>query len=248
MSSVSIRTTMIFILIGAAAGCAVPAEKDAPEETAVESQAVECSKECILAMVNRQLSLMGEFGNEEEFVRALRELVAVGPAVVPVVAEVYKAWSVSVPPDKAESARPGEMRWRAAHLLGLLGSRDGIKPLNEIATTKLPDPEVDEQLFADEYRVRLRAIAGLEALGAAEQLKAIYSAGDLLRNPAAASLYALGIDVGGIQLIDARKALAEDVADAKDYNPNNGRPAQPEKPGSRAFKVAPRTDTPAITR
>ncbi len=76
--------------------------------------------------------------------------------------------------------------------------------------------------------------------------KAIYSAGDLLRNPAAASLYALGIDVGGIQLIEARKALAEDVADVKDYNPNNGRPAQPEKPGSRAFKVA-LGPTPAIT-
>ncbi|WP_437307177.1 hypothetical protein [Sorangium sp. So ce388] len=248
MSSVSIRNSIILVCIALSAGCAAPAEKDAPEDTAVDSQALECSRECILAMVNRQLSLMGEFGNEAEFERALRELVAIGPAVVPVVAEVYKEWSVSAPPDRAESARPGEMRWRAAHLLGLLGFREAIDPLNAIATIPLPDPLKDEHLFADEYRVCLRAIAGLERLHAAAELRAIHDAGGLLRNPAAASLYALGIDVGGIRLIDARRALAEDVADTKDYNPNAGREAQPEKPGSREFRVTPRTDTPATTR
>ncbi len=57
-------------------------------------------------MVNRQLSLMDEFGSEEEFTRCAPGAAAIGPAVVLVVAEVYKAWSVSVLPDKAESARP----------------------------------------------------------------------------------------------------------------------------------------------
>lgn len=248
MSSVSIRNSMILICIALSAGCAAPAEKDAPEDTAVESQAIECTRECILAMVNRQLALMGEFGDDAEFEASLRELVAVGPAVLHVAVDVYKEWSVSAPPDSTESARPGEMRWRAAHLLGLLGFREGIDPLNEIAAAPLPDPREDEHLFADEYRVRLRAIVGLERLGAADELKAIHSAGGLLRTPAAASLYALGIDVGGIRLIDARRALAEDVADSKDYNPNSGRAAQPEKPGSREFKVTPRTDTPSTAR
>ncbi|MGK3967590.1 hypothetical protein WMF38_25885 [Sorangium sp. So ce118] len=248
MWSSSIRNSMMIIGIALSAGCAAPAEKDSPEETEVESQAIECARECILEMMNRQLSLMGEFGNDAEFERALRELVAIGPSVVPVVVDVYKEWSVSVPPDRTESARPGEMRWRAAHLLGLLGFREAIDPLNAIATIPLPDPSKDEHLFADEYRVRLRAIDGLERLHAAAELRAIHAAGGLLRNPAAASLYALGIDVGGIRLIDARRALAEDVADIKDHNPNAGREAQPEKPGSREFRVTPRTDTPAIAR
>lgn len=248
MSSVSIRNSMILLCVALSAGCAAPAERDAPEDTAVDSQAIECGKDCIQAMVNRQLALMGEFDNDAEFDASLRELVAAGPAVVPVVVGVYKEWSVSASPDPTVPARPGEMRWRAAHLLGLLGFRDGIDPLNAIATSPLPEPGKDEHLFADEYRVRLRAIVGLERLHAADELKAIHSAGDLLRTPAAASLYALGIDVGGIKLVDARKALAEDIADAKDYNPNLGRPAQPDKPGDRKFKVTPRTDTPSTAR
>ncbi|AUX48196.1 hypothetical protein SOCE26_097270 [Sorangium cellulosum] len=239
---------MMLVFLALAAGCGAPAERDAAEQTGVESQALECDRECIRAMVNRHLALMGEFGNEAAYEASLRELTALGPEVVRVVVEVYDAWSLSAPPDRTESARPGEMRWRAAHLLGSLRQREGIGPLEEIATTPLPEPVEDEHVFADEYRVRLRAIAGLEKLGAAAELRAIYAHGGLLRTPAAASLYALGIDVGGIRFVDARTALAEDVADATDHNPNAGRPAQPEKPGSRAFRVTPRTDTPATIR
>ncbi|WP_437736405.1 hypothetical protein [Sorangium sp. So ce1335] len=241
------RTSMTLVFLALLAGCAAPAEPDPAEDTAEESQSLECDRECIQAMVNRHLSLMGEIGDEAPYERSLRELRAIGPAVVPAAVTAYRTWSQSAPPDPEEPARPGEMRWRATHLLGALGFREAIASLGAIAGSSLPEPGADEQLFGDEVRIRLRAIAGLEKLGATAELRAIHARGDLLRTPAAASLHALGIDVG-VRFVDMRTALAEDVADTTDANPNAGRPPQPDTPGSREFRVTPRNDTPAIDR
>lgn len=248
MFSVSGRKAIVLVCLALSAGCGVSADTDELDDVDMEFQALECDRECIRAMVNRLLLLMGEFGNDNAFAAALRELAAVGPDVVPVVMEVYSSWSASAPPDTTQSARPAEMRWRAVHLLGSLGLAAGIDRLDAIARVELPDPRVGEDAFGDEYRIRLRAVAGLEKLGATDKLLAIHALGNLLRTPAAVSLYELGIDVGGLQRVDARRALAEDVADFTDYNPNAGRPAQPEKPGSPIFRVTPRNDTPAAPR
>ncbi|MGK3995522.1 hypothetical protein [Sorangium sp. So ce1024] len=244
------RASISLVFLALLAGCAAPAEPDPAEDTRQESQALECDRECIRAMVNKHLSLMGELGDEATYERSLRELRAIGPEVVTAAVAAYRTWSLSAPPDPGEPARPGEMRWRAVHLLGTLGFREAIPTLDAIATSSLPEPgpDTDEQLFGDEFRVRLRAIAGLESLGAVAELKAIYARGDLLRKPAAASLHALGVEVDGIRFVDMKKALAEDVADATDVNPNTGRPPQPDTPGSREFRVTPRTDTPVIDR
>ncbi|WP_434046686.1 MULTISPECIES: hypothetical protein [Sorangium] len=245
MRLTSSRASLTLVFLSLIAGCAAPAEPDPAEDTGVESQSLECDRDCIRAMVNKHLALMGELGDERTYEVSLRELRAVGPAVVSGAVAAYRAWSLSAPPDPEEPARPGEMRWRAAHLLGALGFREAIASLDAIARSPLPEPGADEELFADEVRVRLRAIAGLEKLGAAAELRAIYALGGLLGRPAAASLYALGIDVGGLRFVDGRTARAEDVADTTDLNPNAGRPVQPDTPGSREFRVTPRIDTPA---
>ncbi|WP_438019415.1 hypothetical protein WMF18_10220 [Sorangium sp. So ce315] len=250
MTSTRTRSSISLVFLALLAGCAAPAEPDPAEDTGVESQSLECDRECIRAMVNKHLSLMGELGDERTYEASLRELRAIGPEVVPAAVAAYRTWSLSAPPDPAEPARPGEMRWRAVHLLGTLGFREAIRSLDAIAASALPEPgpDTDEKLFADEFRVRLRAIAGLENLGAVAELRAIHARGDLLRTPAAASLHALGIDVGGVRFVDMKKALAEDVADATDASPNAGRPPQPDTPGSPEFRVTPRSDTPTLAR
>ncbi|KYF50319.1 hypothetical protein BE08_42160 [Sorangium cellulosum] len=250
MRRTRISASISLVFLALLAGCAAPAEPDPAEDTAEESQSLECDRECMEAMVNKHLAIMGELGDEAAYERSLRELRAIGPEVVRAAVSAYRTWSLSAPPDPEEPARPGEMRWRATHLLGALGFREAIASLDAIAGSPLPEPgpDTDEQLFGDEFRVRLRAIAGLEKLGAAAELRAIYARGDLLRKPAAASLHALGIDIGDIRFVDMKTALAEDVADTTDLNPNAGRPPQPDTPGSREFRVTPRTDTPVLDR
>jgi hypothetical protein len=137
------------------------------------------------------------------------------------------------------------MRWRAVHLLGSLAMRDAVSSLYDIAKTPLPDPRLDEELFGDEVRIHLRAIAGLEKLNAIDELKDLYSLGGVLRNSTAASLFVLGVNVGNVSRVDAQKALAEETVDSTNYKTGTGRPPQPEKPGSRTFRVTPRFDTPA---
>ena len=212
------------LLIAAAAAPAV-AQRDA------------CDAACIQAKVDRHLLLMGEFGNEEAMTASLRDLVAIGTPVVQVVVDTYDAWTRIEEPDPLRDERPAEMRWRTVYLLGELGMRDGVRALYEIAKTPLPDPRLDEEAFADEMRLHLRAVAGLENLGAIDELWDLYSDGGVLRNATAASLFVLGVNVGGVRRVDARTALAEETVDARVVNPTP--PARREIPGLRTSPPQP---------
>jgi hypothetical protein len=214
----------------------------------VAAQKDTCDTDCVRAKVDRHLLLMGEYDNEEQLEASLRALVAAGPQVVEIAAGTYEAWSRVELPEPDGGVTPGEMRWRAVYLLGSLGMRDAVRNLYSIAQAPLPRPELDEDAFGDEVRIRLRAVAGLENLGAVDELRRLYDGGGVLRNSTAASLFVLGVNVGGVYRTDARTALAEEKVDSKDYNPNQGRPAQPELPGSPTFQVTPRRDTPATPK
>lgn len=214
----------------------------------VAAQRDSCDEACVQAKVDRHLLLMGEFDNDAALEASLRDLVAAGPQVVRVAAHTYEAWSRIETPEPTGGASPAEMRWRAVYLLGSLGMRDAVAQLSTIASTPLPRPELGEDAFGDEVRIRLRAIAGLEDLGAVNELRDLYTSGGVLRNATAASLFVLGVNVGGVSRIDARTALAEEKMDPRIYNPNEGRPAQLDLPGSPRFRVTPRFDTPSTPK
>jgi len=234
------KRLMLIVVFGSLAsgllGQAQQTENTAQDDARLES------------MVERHFALMGEFGDEEALQASLKQLVAVGPRVVRIVREAYNHWSRQETADPTTGTRPGEMRWRAIHLLGSLGQTEAVPALFDVARTPLPDPRRSEQMFADEYRIRLRAVAGLERLKAVDELKELYEIGGVLRNPTAASLYALGTNVGQVRRVDVKTALAEDTADSKDYNRGKGRVAQPDKPGSAKASIKRRPDTPAIKR
>ena len=141
-----------------------------------------CDSACLQDKVDRHLLLMGEFDNEAALTASLRDLIASGAPVLRTVEDTYAKWSRVEVTEPDGSARPGEMRWRVVYLLGSLGMRDAVRPLYEIAKAELPDPRLDEQTFADELRIQLRAVAGLESLGAIDELRGLYRAGGLLRN------------------------------------------------------------------
>ena len=210
----------------------------------------DCDRVCTMRrQVDRHLALMGEIGDENEkaLQASLRELTALGPPVVRVVHDAYNDWSRTKEADEAAPARPGEMRWRAAYLLGVLGLPDAKRLLYDIARREGPDPRRNEIDYADEHRVKLRAVAGLEQLKAVEELKALHERAGTLSNATAAALFELGVNVGRVSRVDARTALAKDVADPKDYKPNKGRPPQPSRPGEAGapdVKVHPRPDSP----
>lgn len=210
--------------------------------------AQKCDDACVRAKVDRHLLLMGEFDNDAALEASLRDLVEAGPQVVRAAADAYETWSRAERPEPTGGASPSEMRWRAVYLLGSLGMRDAVAGLTTIANTPLPRPELGEDAFTDEVRIRMRSIAGLENLGAVDALRDLYVRGGVLRNATAASLFELGVNVGGVTRIDARTALAEERMDPKIYNPNEGRPAQLDLPGSPRFRVKPRFDTPSTPK
>jgi hypothetical protein len=230
----------------------------AEAQVATPPAGAKCDAACLQAKVDRHLSvLMAEIGprevapekREEAMQASLKDLAAAGPAGVRAAREAYDHWSREDAPEPTTGVRPGEMRWRAVHLLGSLGQREAIPTLHYIARTPLPEPlAVSEQRYADEYRIRLRAIAGLENLKAVDELKDVYEMGGVLRNPAAASLFELGVNLGRVRKVDAKTALEKDTADPKDYHPNKGRVPQAEKPGSPKADVKRRTDTPSVER
>lgn len=217
--TLSLQSAGAALLLIAAAAAPAVAQRDA------------CDAACIQAKVDRHLLLMGEFGNEEAMTASMRDLVAIGTPVVPVVVDTYDAWTRLEEPDPLEDERPAEMRWRAVYLLGDLRMRDGVRALYDIAKTPMPDPRLDEDAFADEMRIHLRAVAGLETLGAIDELRDLYADGGVLRNATAASLFVLGENVGGVRRIDARRALAEETVDPRIINPTP--PARRDIPGSR---------------
>jgi hypothetical protein len=218
-------TALAMIAFGATAG-------PRSANTSNQLQTRNCDQLCLQTKVNKHLMLMGEFGSDEALEASLKDLRAAGQPLVHIVQESYRNWSVS-PGMMEGNARPAEMRWRAIHLLGSLDSKEAIPFLYELAKKPLPDPKAGEILLDDEYRLRLRAIGGLEKLKATTELKTLYDLGGVLRNPTAASLYELGINVGGVSKVDVNSALADEGRDdeQKDLRSNKGRPAQLKKPG-----------------
>jgi hypothetical protein len=212
--------------------------------TSTQIPAGNCDQICLQTKVNNHLMLMGEFGNDEALDASLKDLRASGQPVVRIVQETYRNWSESPGKQKGD-ARPAEMRWRAVHLLGSLNSKEATPFLYELANKPLPNPKHGEVLVADEYRLRLRAIGGLEKLKATTELKALHERGGVLRNATAASLYEVGINVGGVSKVEVEKALADEGTDEhKDISPNKGRPAQLKKPGREKIYPTRRPGTP----
>jgi len=245
MTPKHVRILIMFIATAAAAVGVTGRLR--PSDSASQTPA-KCGRACLQAKVDRHLFLMGEFGRDDALQSSLKELVAAGPPVVRVVQDTYNRWSRPESYNPKTGLRPGEMRWRALYLLGSLNSADATPFLYEIARKPLPDPRQGEIAFADEYRLCLRAIGGLEKLKATAELKDLHELGGVLRNPTAVSLYELGINVGGVSRVDVKKALAEDTADYTDFKPGKGRPPQLKKPGREKTQPTRRPDTPFITK
>lgn len=241
------KHVVILILLMATAAAAVAVSAKLPPSSISQTPGGICNRVCLQAKVDRHLLLMGEFGSDERLQSSLRDLIAEGPPIVRVVQDTYNHWSRPENYNPKAGVPPAEMRWRAVHLLGRLAFADARRFLYEIARKPLPDPRKGEIKFADEYRVVLRAIGGLEALKATDELKALHELGGVLSNPTAVSLFELGVKVGDVSRVDVRKALAEDTADYKDFNPGKGRAPQLKKPGKYKTQPKRRPDTPLVT-
>ena len=236
------------ILIGAIAAIAVVLIVDLRSASgSPQTNAGKGERAALQAKVDRYLMQMGEFNNDRALETSLKDIQAGGAPLVRIVENTYQSW---VKPDATMkgNARPAEMRWRAIHLLGSLNSPEAIPFLYELAKQPLPDPRCGETEYGDAYRITLRSIDGLQKLKATEELKDLNEIGGVLSNPTAVALYELGVNVGGVKAIDARKALADDVPDAKDYNQNKTRPAQLKKPGDEKIQPIRRPDSPLIRK
>jgi hypothetical protein len=250
---VNVNYRCVGLLLGLACGTARADDLVPHKAPPVGQPSGDCDRVCKMRVkVDSHLALMGEIGEdaEKQLQASLRELVALGPPVVRVVHDAYNSWSRTKEADEAAPARPGEMRWRATYLLAALGFPDAKRLLYDVARSEEPDPRRGEVAYADEHRVKLRAVAGLQQLKAVDELKALHERGGTLSNATAAALFELGVNVGRVTRVDARAALAKDVADAKDYKPNKGRPPQaipPGEPGAPDVKVQPRPDSPKAT-
>lgn len=236
---------MLFFLVAIAAASLVATAK----LSAVNVDPAPQTGTSLQAKVDRHLAMMGEIGNEESLRGSLRSLAADGPQLVSVLEDTYNQWSRAENANLKANVRAGELRWRVIHLLGELNSQEARPFLFQTAKTPIPDCKKNEVMYADEYRIRLRAIAGLENLKAVEELRELHEIGGVLKNPTAASLFVLGVKVNNdVSRVEARKALADDVPDSRDYNKGAGRPAQEKKPGKEKISPVRRQDTPIIRR
>ncbi len=118
----------------------------------------ECDTVCIEVKVYRHLKLMGEFGQDKAIQASLRELTELGAPVARVAHDIFSELTRTLPADLRKSAQQNIMRWRVVHLMGDLGQPESILPLYDIARQSLPNPQADENVFAQEYRIRLRPI------------------------------------------------------------------------------------------
>lgn len=218
---------------------APPPEKDA-------SAAGACIGDCIAEKVVEHLNAMDRFDAEEQLQASQKALAALGPTVVRAIFDVYNAHT-RPGAQVSHGVRAGEMRWRAVYLLGVLGIPDAVPILYDIARQPLPDPRAGEQVYADEYRIRLRAIAGLEQAKAVEPLQRLHEPRGPLTNATTAALFVAGVRMPGARLTPALRALGEDRADPADHHPNKERLERQRgraRPGSSKFKPVPREDTP----
>lgn len=184
--------------------------------------------------IERYFRLLDEPTSEKRQQELLEKLRA-QPKTVGRTIELYRVLSKAA---LSENNNFGEARWRALYLLGELRSVEAVGFLTDIALLPLPKagPRT-ERLYRIEYRLRARAIDGLEKAGAADSLARIYKSGELVSGMAAAALFELGRPPEGIVALDPKRVIGQ--GDPKDYNPARGRigerlplplPASPGEP------------------
>ena len=180
--------------------------------------------------LDRHFQLMDQQGAEDDLKRSLKRLQR-DPEIVEDVVALYELLTAI---SKEDNEFYGEARWRALHLLGELRNPRAKDFLFKFASTPMPSPErAGEVNYKVEYRLRARAIAGLEKLKETKLLTQIYNENNLFRGLAAASLYELGRPPAGVVKVDGIKTLG--YGDPKDYNPKKG--SLPDKlPSSRDEK------------
>ncbi len=167
--------------------------------------------------LNRHFQLMDLPDAEDQLQQSLKRLQG-NPQTVEDVVTLYKQLTDLSGKDNEFY---GEARWRALYLLGELQDSRATSLLFEIASTPMPNPErVGEVNYNVEYRLRARAIEGLEKLKAIELLMKIYDENDLFRGLAAASLFELDLPPEGVVEIDGIKVLG--YGDPKDYHAAKG--------------------------
>lgn len=161
----------------------------------------------IATEVADHFDLMDRSGSDAALDASLTTLRA-RAGIVDEVEGLYEALTQSDLASQEDLPGLGYARWKAVSLLGSLGDSAAIEPLSRIARMALPSPErVSEERFATEYRIRLRAIAGLEALKAVDRLEGFLGDSGLLRGAVAASLYELGRPPQGVVEIDKNDEL-----------------------------------------
>jgi hypothetical protein len=146
----------------------------------------------------------------------LLENLRAEPETVGRTIELYNTLSNAASP---ENDYFGEARWRALYLLGELRSDEAARFLADIALQPLPEPK-SEELYRSEYRLRARAIDGLQQAKAADLLARIYESGELVSGMAAAALYELGRAPDGIVALNPNRVMGR--GDPKDHNPARG--------------------------
>lgn len=167
--------------------------------------------------LDRHFRLMDAFGAEDELQRSLEELRA-DPRAAEEVTKLYETLTELAVENKQYF---GEARWRALHLLGELRNPEAADFLADVASRPMPRAgEVDETGYRVAFRLRARAIEGLEKLGEVDRLTEIYEEGGIMAGVAAASLYELDAAPDGIVKVDGLEVLGR--GDPTDYNPAKG--------------------------
>jgi hypothetical protein len=193
------------------------------------------------AYLDAQFQLMDEFGVEEKLEASLGALRK-NPRAADDLVQLYKLLTDASAEDHGYF---GEARWRTLHVLGDLRSERVTSVLFDIATQRMPGAgRVNERQYAIEYRLRARAIAGLEKLRQTDFLRRIYEEKGLFSGLAAASLYELGEPPRGITVVDGRKVLGP--GDPKDYSPKRGETPEKLPPGQVSRKPGD-DDEPAVS-
>ncbi len=188
--------------------------------------------------LNQHFQLMDLPDSERRLQESLKNLQQ-NPKTFEDLASLYKLLSDADPREKQSL---GEARWRALYVMGELRNRQAAGFLFDIASAPLPSPEAGEVNYKTEYRLRARAVAGLEKLKDVELLKKIHGAGGVLGGLAAASLFELGQPPKGVTKVDGVKVLG--LGDPKDFNPPKGSAGGRITPG---LKLSPSDDQLSIT-
>lgn len=149
--------------------------------------------------------LMDDYGVEKELAEGVEALKR-DPNTLKDVSALYDLLTEASKNQKHDPF--AQARWRAVHLMGELEQAAANKTLFNIANEAMPMPEqVFEDRYSSEFRIRARAIDGLEKLKSIEKLTQIYKAKTVLSGVAAASLYELGAPPKGVKAVDAKKVL-----------------------------------------